>query len=205
MLIRHGETYWNQEKKLQGIGESLLTELGIRQAEAAAAALAGEHFDAIYASPLARAKKTAEIIAAGLDSRIIFDDQLVEWKLGIFEGLTIDDIASKFPKEYTHFSAREPDYVIPGGESSRQRYERTIGCLERIAGNHPGGRVLVITHRGILDSVIRRIMFVPLESLIAYSQFNCGLNTIEIEGEIWRLLTWGDARHLDGVKETHPG
>jgi len=199
MLIRHGETYWNRERKFQGIGNSFLTELGIRQAEAAASALAGEHFDAVYASPLERSRKTAEIIAGSPDSRIIFDEQLVEWKLGVFEGLTLEDIEERYPEEYQHFRSREPDYIIPGGESSRQRYDRTVECLERIAGNHPGGRILVITHRGILDSVIRRIMFVPLDKTIAYSQFNCGLNTIEIDGDIWRLLTWGDKRHLGGI------
>jgi len=199
VLIRHGETFWNREGKLQGIGESGLTDLGIRQAEAAACAVKGERFEAVYASPLIRAKKTAEIIAAGLDPTIIFDKELVEWRLGIFEGLSIQDIAERYPEEYVHFSARKPDYVIPGGESSRRRYERATGCLQRIAEKHPGGRVLVITHRGILDSVIRRIMFVPLDRLISYSQFNCALNTIEIDGDTWKLLTWGDARHLNGI------
>ncbi|MBN1686244.1 MAG: histidine phosphatase family protein [Spirochaetales bacterium] len=205
VLIRHGETYWNKENKFQGIGESHLTDLGIRQAQAAAKALTGEHFDAVYASPLIRAKKTAEIITGGLDSpsRIVFDGELVEWRLGIFEGLSITEIKERFPEEYVHFSARDPDYVIPEGESSRQRYERAIGCLQRIADKHPGERLLVITHRGILDSVIRRIMFVPLDRLIAYSQFNCGLNTIEIDGDTWRLLTWGDARHLAGADGEH--
>jgi probable phosphoglycerate mutase len=201
MLIRHGETYWNKEGRLQGIGNSYLTDLGIRQAEAAAAALACERFDAVYSSPLIRARKTAEIIAGGLDSHIIFDDDLMEWHLGIFEGLSIKDIADRYPDEFVRFSSRDPDYIIPEGESSRQRYDRAIGCLQRIADKHPGERILVITHRGILDSVIRRIMFVPLDGLIAYSQFNCGLNTIEIDGDIWRLLTWGDARHLNGSEK----
>ncbi len=199
VLIRHGETFWNKEGKFQGIGESLLTDLGVRQAEAASAALTGEHFDAVYASPLVRTRKTAEIVSSGLDSKLVYDDDLVEWRLGIFEGLTIKDIAARFPEEYTRFSSRDPDYVIPEGESSRERYDRAIGCLQRIADRHPGERLLVITHRGILDSVLRRIMFVPLDRVIAYSQTNCALNTIEIDGDTWRLLTWGDARHLNGV------
>ena len=204
VLIRHGETYWNKEGRLQGIGDSHLTDLGIRQAEAAAEALTGEHFDAVFASPLIRAKKTAEIItgALGKPSEIVFDDDLMEWHLGLFEGLSIKDISEKYPDEYVKFRSRDPDYVIPEGESSRQRYERAIGCLQRIADNHPGERVLVITHRGILDSTIRRIMFVSLDQLIAYSQFNCGFNTIEIDGKIWSLLTWGDARHLNGIDGT---
>ena len=204
VLIRHGETFWNREGKLQGTGNSMLTSLGIRQAQAAAAALAGEHFDAVYSSPLIRARKTAQIITGGIDSQIVLDDELVEWRLGIFEGLSIKEIEERFPDCYPRFSSRDPDYVIPEGESSRQRYDRAIRCLERIAGNHPGRRVLVITHRGVLDSVMRRIMFVPLDRLIAYSQFNCALNTIEIDGDTWRLLTWGDARHLNGVEAARP-
>ncbi len=201
ILIRHGETVWNRQRKLQGLGESELTDLGIRQAEAAAKALSGEHFDAVYASPLIRAKKTAEIITEGLDAQILYDDDLREWNLGIFEGLTIKDIAEQYPEEYIRFSSRDPDYVIPEGESSRQRYNRAVGCLQRIAGRHLRARILVVTHRGILDSVIRRIMFIPLDRAIAYSQFNCGFNTIEIDGKSWKLLTWGEKRHLQEVSE----
>ena len=199
LLIRHGETSWNKEGKFQGIGNSLLSDLGLRQAEATAKALAGEHFSAVYSSPLIRTKKTTEIITAGLNCPIFFDEGLQEWNLGIFEGLTIDDIATRFPEEYSRFRSRDPEYVIPGGESSRQRYDRGIGSLQRIADSHPGARILVITHRGVLDSVIRRILFVPLDCQIAYSQFNCALNTIEINGDTWKLLTWGDAGHLKGI------
>jgi broad specificity phosphatase PhoE len=132
-------------------------------------------------------------------AQIHYDDDLREWNLGIFEGLTIKDIAEQYPEEYVSFSSRDPDYVIPGGESSRQRYSRAIDCLQRIAGRHLRERVLVITHRGILDSVIRRIMFIPLDRSIAYSQFNCGLNTIEIDGKTWKLLTWGERGHLQEI------
>lgn len=196
VLIRHGETYWNKDHKFQGIGNSPLTNFGIRQAEAAAEVLAGERFDAVYSSPSMRTRETAEIITRRIDCTIVYDEGLMEWNLGVFEGLTIDEISTRFPEEYLRFTSRDPEYVIPEGESSRQRYERSVNCFQRIAGNHPGERLLVITHRGVLDAVIRRIMFVDLERVISYSQFNCGLNTIEIDGEQWRLQTWGDARHL---------
>lgn len=196
LLIRHGETYWNKEGKLQGVGNSPLTDLGIRQAEAASEVLTDEQFDAVYSSPSVRARETAEIVTRGIDCTIIYDEELMEWNLGVFEGLTITEIQNRFAEDYTRFISRDPEYIIPKGESSRQRYERTVNCFQRIAGNHPGERLLVITHRGVLDAVIRRIMFVDLECVISYSQFNCGLNTIEIDGDTWRLQTWGDARHL---------
>ena len=196
LLIRHGETLFNSQRKMQGILDSPLTDVGILQAKAAASALTGKIFDAAYSSPLGRARQTADIIFQQLNCPVYFETGLQERNMGIFQGLTPKEVADRFPEDYASFRAHDPDYVIPGGESSRQKDERGIACFQQIADKHPGGKVAVISHGGILDAVFRHTLLISLDQPRRYSIFNCAFNTIEIEGDNWRLLTWGDMNHL---------
>ena len=196
LLIRHGETLFNSQRRMQGILDSPLTEAGILQAKAAAKALTGKVFDALYSSPLGRARQTADIISRPLNCPIYFETGLQERNMGIFQGLTPTEVADRYPEDYACFTSHDPDYVIPGGESFRQKDERGIASFRRIAKKHPGGKVVIISHGGILDAVFRHTLLIPRDQPRRYSIFNCAFNTIEIEGDNWRLLTWGDMNHL---------
>ena len=200
ILIRHGETLFNVEGRMQGHSNSPLTDTGIRQAKATSKALAGETFDAAYSSPLGRARETAEIILNGHNCKLFFEEDLQERNLGVFQGLTAEEAAARFPEEYARYKKRDPDHVVPGGESARQFTDRGNGCIRRIAENHHGGRVLVISHGGILDGVFRHVLSIPPGQPRAYTTFNCAVNTIEREGDTWRLLTWGGIGHLKGIR-----
>src|SRR5476649_965924 len=112
-LIRHGETTWNAERRVQGQLESPLSERGVQQAEALAQRMQFEKFDALYASDLARAYATAEKIAALTGGRIHSDQRLRERHYGVFQGFTWDEIRQKFPAEYAEFKARFPGVTIP--------------------------------------------------------------------------------------------
>ena len=199
LLIRHGETLFNSQGKMQGILDSPLTEVGIRQAKATARALAGKTFDAVYSSPLGRARKTTEIISQPLNCPIHFDEGLQERNLGIFQGMTSNEAASRFPDDFVLFRSHDPEYIIPNGESFRQKDERGIESFQRIAGKHPGEKIVVITHGGILDAVFRHTLAISLSQPRRYSIFNCAFNSIEIDGDNWRLLTWDDMNHLGDI------
>ena len=198
-LVRHGETIWNSEGRIQGVKNSPLTESGIRQAEATARALAGRHFDAIYSSPLGRAKKTAEIFSESVGCEIRFDQDLQERNLGVLQGLTIDEIEDQFPDVFAAFRSGDPNYVVPKGESSRQRFERGCRCIQKIADANGGKKVLVVTHGGIIDSVFRRIFDLSLKTPRHHSAFNCAINIISVAGDDWQLFTWGDIHHLEEI------
>jgi probable phosphoglycerate mutase len=137
LLVRHGETDWNAEGRLQGHTDRPLNDFGRRQAKALAQELDGEKVEAIYASDLARARETAEILGERLGLPVAVDADLREKNWGTWEGLT----------------PAERDRVEFAGETTEEHRERMLRALRRIAERHPHGRVLVVTHGGSLRRV----------------------------------------------------
>jgi 2,3-bisphosphoglycerate-dependent phosphoglycerate mutase len=196
ILIRHGETVWNREGRWQGHLDSDLTTLGLRQADAIADRLASADLVALYSSDLGRAHRTAERVAARTGHRVITDTGLRERGLGIFQGLTFSEIRDQHPAEFERFSARDPDHVVPGGESLHGKHQRAVRCLERIAGSHRGQRIAVVTHGGVLDSLFRHALGLSLQRARQWVLYNGSLNTFFLEDGAWSLGTWGDVAHL---------
>jgi probable phosphoglycerate mutase len=138
LLVRHGETDWNADGRLQGQTDRPLSEYGRRQARQLADELADEDFEAIYASDLSRARETAEIVGERLGLPVALDPDLREKDWGTWEGLT----------------PVERDRVEFVGESTEAHQERMLRALRRISERHPdGGRVLVVTHGGSMRRV----------------------------------------------------
>ena len=137
LLVRHGETDWNAEGRLQGHTDRPLNEHGRRQAKELAEKLAGEGADAIYASDLTRAKETAEIVGERLGLTVVIDPDLREKNWGNWEGLTGDE---RVDVEFE-------------GESTQEHRDRMVRAVRRIAERHPGQRVVVVTHGGSLRRV----------------------------------------------------
>lgn len=198
VVVRHGETVWNVEGRMQGHLDSALTETGLRQALALGQALAAERFDALYASDLERALRTAQIIAEQTGLAVVTDARLRERCLGIMQGMTFVEFEKAHPEEWTRFRARDPDYALPEGESMRRRGERTIACAEELARRHAGGRVLIVTHGSVLSGFMRHALGLGLSAKRRYSLFNAAINTFAVAPEThdWKLLSWGDVRHL---------
>jgi 2,3-bisphosphoglycerate-dependent phosphoglycerate mutase len=153
LLVRHGETDWNAEGRLQGQTDRPLSEYGRRQARKLAEELAGEPLDAIYASDLARARETAEIVGERIGLPVVLDPELREKDWGSWEGLT----------------AVERDRVEFVGESTEAHQERILRALERISERHPDGRLLVVTHGGSM----RRVQTAALGMAMPVVE-NCG-------------------------------
>ncbi len=197
LLIRHGETQWNREGRVQGYhADSPLTEAGRGQARALAARLARERVDALYASDTGRATETASPIGAATGLRIIHDAALRERNYGAFEGRTFAEVERDFPEEYETFRTRDPHYAPPGGESAAQFRDRVMAALERIAAEAAGKRVAVVTHGGVLGIAYRHAMDLPLEARHGYSLANASLNHFRCVDRRWLLEAWGDVAHL---------
>ena len=197
ILIRHGETQWNRDGRVQGYhADSPLTEEGRGQARALAGRLARERVDALYASDTGRTTETASPIGAATGLRVIRDAALRERNYGAFEGRTFAEVERDFPAEYERFRTRDPRYVPPGGESAAQFRDRVMAALERIAAGATGERVAVVTHGGVLGIAYRHAMGIPLEARPGYLLANASLNHFRCVDGRWLLEAWGDVAHL---------
>ncbi|NLX06128.1 MAG: histidine phosphatase family protein [Phycisphaerae bacterium] len=195
--VRHGETEWNLAGKQQGHLDSPLTPLGVRQARAVAEALRNRGIEAIHASDLGRAVQTARIVGEVLTLEPILDARLRERHLGIMQTLTMAEFRQRFPEEYERFRSGDPDYVLPDGESSRQRDERTAACAAEIAARHRGRTVAVIAHGGTIQSLFRHALGLPAGGPRRFSLYNGAVNRFGVRDGRWTLELWGDTGHLE--------
>jgi probable phosphoglycerate mutase len=197
IIVRHGQTQWNIRKIRQGHLDSELTDKGVAQARALGQRLARESFTALYSSDLGRALHTARMIATVTGHEIVTDPRLRERHLGVFQGLSGDEIKDKHPDEYRLHRTLGPEYVIPGGESVRQQVARNVACLDEIALKHPGEKVVVVTHGGVVSGLFRHALNIPFDAPRRFEFVNAGLNVFAYEEGHWILRTWGDVSHLD--------
>lgn len=196
-LVRHGETAWNAEKRIQGQTDIALDTSGLGQADAAARWLAQHEVAALYSSDLLRARQTAARIAEALKVPLSLLPALRERRYGFFEGLTYDEARARHPEDYYAFETRDPDYAFPdGGESLQQLHARVTGQLQRLAADHSGQTVVLVTHGGVLDIVNRFVRGNPLDSPRDFLIPNAGINWLSFCGERWTLDAWGETSHL---------
>jgi len=200
VLIRHGETTWNLERKYQGQLDSPLTERGIRQARALAARLQHCQFSHIYASDLGRAWNTAENIAAATGRPLAADLRLRERNFGIFHGLDLAAIQEKYPEEFRGYASGDPDYVIPKGESARQLRARALDCLQDLSTRHAGQRFVMVSHGGVLTALFKHVLGLPVQASRPFKVINAGLNVICMDGGRWVIETMGDVGHLRRIE-----
>ena len=205
ILIRHGETAWNRERRMQGQTDTPLSDIGRAQAQAVGERLARYPFAALYSSDLSRAWDTAAAIARASGHEIRREPALRERTFGVFEGLTYDEMAQRHPELHARFAARDAgyaDYAVPGGESPRQFFTRSLACLENIAAAHAGESVVVVTHGLVLDTLYRAARNMPLEEKREAPLLNASLNSFRREGDAWIEVSWGDVAHLAEVGVT---
>ncbi len=205
-LVRHGETAWNAERRLQGHLDIPLNDNGNAQARATAQSLSGQHFEAAYSSDLLRARQTAEAVVRTLGLAVRHDPALRERHYGVFQGLTYDEAEALHPEQFARFRRRDPDFAFAAdGESLRAFATRIVDALHGIAARHPGQQVLVVTHGGVLDIAHRLATGKPLDAVRDFTIPNAALNWLEFAGGRWRLLAWAEQSHLDTARDELPG
>ena len=200
VLIRHGETAWNAERRLQGHIDIALNDEGLRQAGALGAALAADPFDAIYASDLQRAFQTAQAVARPHGMPVLADPGLRERCYGGFEGLLYAEIEQRFPREFAAWQAREIDGAMPAGvrvaETFRQFYARCIGAIVAIAQQRPGQTLALVAHGGVLECAYRAALGLSLETPRDFPVMNASINRFTVTGGALALQSWGEVAHL---------
>jgi len=203
-LVRHGETEWNAEGRVQGQTDIPLSRVGIRQAHASAAVLAQHDFTAVYSSDLMRVRQTAEPAAHKLALPLQFDPELRERHYGIFERLLYTEVKERYPDLYQRFHEKDPDFDFETGESLRIFFDRSLRAVKRIAEKHAGEQVLVFTHGGVLDMVYRHALAMGLSAHRDYGIPNCGVNWVEIGPAGWSVHCWADVTHLSAALDELP-
>ncbi len=201
IAVRHGETAWNVETRIQGQLDIDLNSRGRWQAERVAHALADEAIDAIYASDLLRAKTTALAIAALTQlpaaREVRLHQGLRERGFGVFEGLTYTQISNDWPQESQRWRQRDPDFAPEGGESLVQLRQRVAETLHTLASRHLGEQVLLVAHGGIMDALYRLATQQDISSPRTWELGNAAINRLLWTPESLTLVGWADVRHLD--------
>ena len=199
-LIRHGETRWNAERRLQGHTDIELNHRGRAQAIQVAAALkiVTLNFDAIYTSDLKRAADTANAIAQELKMPAIVMPELRERHFGALQGLTIPNAPHIKPDLWRAHIARDLDHELEGGESIAQFALRVQNVLRVMRERHSGKTVLLVSHGGTLDMMYRIASGQALNTARIVSVPNASLNWLIHDGQSWNVERWTDTSHLKG-------
>ena len=196
IIIRHGETEWNREKRMQGTTDTRLSDIGRAQAQALGRRLTGHPFSALYSSNLSRAHDTARAIADATGAALVQDARLQERRFGVFEGLTAEEIMARYPEEHARFISRDPDYEVPGGECARAFTLRCLGCLAEIADRHRGTEVVVVSHGLVLDALYRVAHSLDHGVPRPVPLINASMNRFGYATGAWKMEIWGDVSHL---------
>jgi probable phosphoglycerate mutase len=199
VAIRHGQTAWNVESRLQGQLDIALNPLGQRQAAALAGALCDEGLQAVIASDLGRAWHTAQALAGPLGLPLVAEPGLRERSFGMLEGHTYQQIDARWPDLARRWRVRDPDFAPEGGESLRDFNARCLAAVERLAAAHAGGVIALVSHGGVLDCLYRAATRVALDLPRTWVLGNAAINRLLHTAQGFTLVGWNDTAHLADV------
>jgi 2,3-bisphosphoglycerate-dependent phosphoglycerate mutase len=197
--IRHGETAWNVDTRIQGQLDIGLNAKGRWQAERAGAALAGEEIDVVYSSDLWRAYDTALSVAKPHSMTVQTDEALRERGFGEFEGKTFAEIETALPEQALLWRKRMPDFAPPGGESLLQLRERVMQCVRALAEQNVGKHIVIVSHGGVMDVLYRAATGLDIQAARTWDLHNAAINRLLWNGEHLSLVGWADTSHIDNA------
>ena len=205
LAIRHGETAWNVDTRIQGQLDIPLNATGRWQAAQLARAVADDGLTAVYTSDLLRAHETAQAVGQGAGLPLVADRGLRERAFGVFQGHTFAEIEAAWPEAAVRWRKRDPGFGPEGGEVLTQFYDRCISTVTRLAAAHPGETIAVVAHGGVLDCLYRAATRIDLQAPRSWLLGNASINRLLYTPEGLTLIGWGDTHHLDGVARDEIG
>lgn len=197
IAIRHGETAWNIDSRIQGHLDIPLNDVGHWQAQQVARALAAEPITAIYASDLQRAQATAQALADVTGAPLTPEPGLRERCFGDMEGSTFAEVEVSHPEQARRWRQRDPHFAADGGESLLQLRERIAATTHRLAQQHLGGLVVLVAHGGVMDILYRLATGQDLQAPRTWPLTNAAINRLLWTPEGLTLVGWADTQHLD--------
>jgi probable phosphoglycerate mutase len=197
IAIRHGETTWNVDTRIQGHLDIPLNDTGRRQAERMALALADEPITAIYASDLTRAWETAHYLGRVLGIEVTREEGLRERGFGDFEGKTFAEIEALLPDQSMRWRKRDPEFAPAGGESLLDLRHRVVTTAERLAAAHAGELIAMVGHGGVMDVLYRAATRLDIQAPRTWALGNTAINRLLWTPQGFSLVGWADTQHLD--------
>jgi broad specificity phosphatase PhoE len=202
ILARHGETDWNVAEVFRGRADVALNETGVKQAEMLGEYLSGVIVDAVYSSPLQRALKTAEVIAGYHGLEVNTARGLIDFDYGEWQGLSHQEVKDRYRRLYADWLSHPDQVRMPGGESLEDVRKRAVAVVDGIMERHPGGRVVLVSHR-----VVHKILICALLGLDNAHFWNikldtCGITSFDCEGERFILNRHNDTSFLKSIHKT---
>ena len=197
IAVRHGETAWNVDTRIQGHLDIPLSANGRWQAARLAQALRDESIKAIYASDLTRAWETAQYVGQVHSLPVIKEIGLRERDFGDFEGKTFAEIEMLLPEQSMRWRKRDPDFYPAGGESLVALRARVMEAAERLAAQHPGEQIALVGHGGVMDVLYRAATRLDIQAPRTWALGNAAINRLLWTPEGFTLVGWADTQHLD--------
>ena len=197
IAIRHGETAWNVDTRIQGQLDIGLNDTGRWQAKRVAQALAAEPIQAIYASDLSRAWATANEVAKTTRVNPRAEPALRERGFGIFEGKTYQEIEAQWPDQAMQWRKRHPDFAPEGGESLRVMRDRILNVVNRLAAQHTGELIVMVAHGGVMDALYRLATGQNIQAARTWQLGNAAINRLLWTPDGMTVVGWADTLHLD--------
>jgi broad specificity phosphatase PhoE len=195
LLVRHGETIWNTQRRYQGQTDVPLSDVGTRQAQFLAARLARESIDAVYSSDLQRAWQTARIVTQNSDLNVLPEPRLREMGFGVLEGLTFDEANSRFADIISTW-LENYNQPPPGGEDMNVFSERVSAVLNDLQTKHDHQTILLVAHGGPLSELVRVVLGLSHTLRWAFLMNNAGLSEIQLDRGLPFLKYWNETCHL---------
>jgi len=208
IAVRHGETDWNVDTRIQGQLDIGLNAKGRWQAQRVAQALADEKVNCVYSSDLSRAHATAQAIAAAQTppvATVHTHSGLRERGFGKFEGHTYAAIEAQWPEESRLWRIRDPHFAPQGGESPLQVMERVGATVQSLARQHLGQQIVLVAHGGVLDMLYRLATRQSVSAPRTWELGNTAINRLLWTPDALTLVGWADTRHLDGTERDEQG
>ncbi|EER58851.1 Phosphoglycerate mutase [Acidovorax delafieldii 2AN] len=197
IAVRHGETAWNVDTRIQGHLDIPLNDRGLWQAQQLARALADEPVAAIYTSDLQRAQATAQAVASTTGAPLVPEPDLRERSFGALQGRTFAEIETELPEQALRWRKRDPHFAPEGGESLTALRERIAATVQRLAARHPGELVVLVAHGGVLDVLYRLATGQEIQAPRTWLLANAAINRLLWTPQGLSLVGWADTQHLE--------
>ncbi len=200
ILIRHGETAWNREKKFRGTYDVPLNENGRAQARLLADALKDREIDAVYSSPLSRTHETARLALGDRNVEIQVDRGLIDFYYGDWTGLSEEQVIQDWPEEYSKWKKNPESLRVPGGNTLAEVYDNAFKAMENIASKHMGQTAALFSHRVVNKLLVLGALKLKLGRFPFIKQDNCCVNEFERVKQGYIICTLNDVGHMKNGK-----
>ena len=199
-IVRHGQTKWNKEKRMQGWADSKLTELGRKQAKLLGESLENIEFNQVVSSPLGRTRETSKLVIGDRPVELIINDNFKEMGFGSWEGQDPEELKIKHPEVFRDLWTRADKYVPIDGESFEELQNRIIKGINQVIKDNPDGNVLIVTHGMVIQMLLLHMKGLPLNQLWHRQVVHpTSLTVIEVKDGKAEIIKEDDIGHLADI------